>query len=78
VANHDSRFADVDCEAPDRSRHPRFAGAWVYDVVLSPGELLFVPVGWWHQVRALEPSISIALTGFVFASHHEWDTDMAR
>jgi hypothetical protein len=78
VANHDSRFADVDCEAPDRSRHPRFAGARVYDVVLSPGELLFVPVGWWHQVRALEPSISVTLTGFVFANHYEWDTDMER
>jgi hypothetical protein len=32
----------------------------------------------WHQVRALELSISITLTGFVFANHHEWDTDMAR
>ena len=23
-------------------------------------------------------SISITLTGFVFANHYEWDTDMAR
>ena len=31
-----------------------------------------------HQVRALEPSIRITLTGFVFANHYEWDADMAR
>jgi hypothetical protein len=27
---------------------------------------------------ALDPSIRIALTGFVFANHDAWDTDMAR
>jgi len=39
VSNLESRFADVDCEAPDLTRHPRFAEARVYDVVLAPGEL---------------------------------------
>jgi hypothetical protein len=78
VYNRESRFADVDCEAPDLARHPRFAEAKVYEIVLAPGELLFVPVGWWHQVRALEPSISVTLTGFVFPNRYAWDTDVRR
>jgi hypothetical protein len=78
VSNRESRFADVDCEAPDLARHPRFAEARVYDVVLAPGELLFVPVGWWHQVRALDPSITVTLTGFAFPNHYAWDTDTTR
>ncbi|HEY0987413.1 MAG TPA: cupin-like domain-containing protein [Kofleriaceae bacterium] len=76
--NLGSRFADVDCEAPDLARHPRFADARVYDVTLAPGELLFVPVGWWHQVRALDPSITVTLTGFAFPNHYAWDTDTTR
>jgi len=35
-------------------------------LVMEPGEALFIPLGWWHQVKALEPSISISFTGFVF------------
>lgn len=78
VGNLESRFADIDCEAPDLVRHPRFADARVYEVVLEPGELLFLPVGWWHQVRALEPCIGVTLTGFVFPNRYAWDADMAR
>ena len=78
VGNRDSRFADVDCEAPDLARFPRFADARVYTVTLEPGELLFLPVGWWHQVRALEPSIGVTLTGFSFPNRYAWATDTSR
>jgi hypothetical protein len=78
VGNRESRFADADCEAPDLARHPRFAGARLYEVTLEPGELLFVPVGWWHQVRALEPSIGLSLTGFAAPNRYAWDTDTSR
>ena len=78
VNNHDSRFADVDAEHPDLVRYPRFAGARVFDLVLEPGELLFVPVGWFHQVRALEPSISVTFTGFVVPNRYDWDSDTNR
>lgn len=36
-------------------------GVLVKDFVVEPGEALFVPVGWWHHVRALEPSITVSL-----------------
>jgi len=31
---------------------------------LGPGDTLFLPAGWWHHVRALTPSISLAFNGF--------------
>ena len=30
------------------------------DCVLGPGDALFIPRGWWHAVRALEPSFSVS------------------
>ncbi len=78
VGNRESRFADVDAEHPDLARHPEFAGAHVFTLELAPGDLLFIPVGWFHQVRALEPSISVTLTNFAFPNRYRWDTDTRR
>lgn len=33
-------------------------------VDLSPGDALFLPVGWWHEVRALDVSVSFSLVNF--------------
>ena len=43
-----------------------------YEVELGPGDTLFLPVGWWHEVVALTPSISISLLNFVRANHFPW------
>ncbi|MDC0722062.1 cupin-like domain-containing protein [Nannocystis bainbridge] len=42
------------------------------DLVLLPGEALFLPVGWWHHVRALDVSISVAFNNFVWPNQFEW------
>ena len=52
--------SEVDVEAPDAARHPRFAEAQFTEVVLGPGDLLFVPAGVWHYVRSLTTSWSIS------------------
>jgi hypothetical protein len=57
-------YAAVDPEVPDLSRHPWLADVLVREVVLGPGDALFIPVGWWHHVRALSASISLAFVGF--------------
>jgi ribosomal protein L16 Arg81 hydroxylase len=46
---------------------PRFARAFAarrYEMQLAPGEMLFVPIGWWLQATALELSVSAAYTEF--------------
>lgn len=50
----------IDAEAPDYDRYPLFRKAAAEEVLLGPGELLFIPIGWWHQVRSLDPSISVS------------------
>ncbi|KAJ2900389.1 hypothetical protein IWW38_000556 [Coemansia aciculifera] len=43
----------------DQKRFPRLHELKKFDVVQGPGETMFVPAGWWHQVRNLEDTISI-------------------
>jgi hypothetical protein len=49
----------------------RFGGS-VMNVVLEPGEALFLPAGWWHEVRSLDVSISFSLLGFRRPNAFEW------
>jgi hypothetical protein len=49
---------------PDLERHPRFADARGFQAELQPGELLYIPRGWWHLVQALEVSISVSLEAY--------------
>ncbi len=45
-------YAQADPERTDDPRFPEWAQAPVKDVTLGPGDALFIPVGWWHHVRA--------------------------
>lgn len=46
----------VDFDNPDFERFPRFAQALEAAVVadLEPGDALYIPYQWWHQVRSIE------------------------
>jgi ribosomal protein L16 Arg81 hydroxylase len=52
-------MSPVDAEDADLRRFPRYAKAQPIEFVIEPGEILFIPAGWWHHVRALDPSISM-------------------
>jgi ribosomal protein L16 Arg81 hydroxylase len=64
VYNSIGVFGEVDCEQPDYIRHPLYSYADKFVFDLNPGEALFIPVGWWHHVRALDVSISVSFTNF--------------
>jgi len=62
VYNFFSVFSPVDVEQPDLARYPAFADAKVLEVVVEPGETLFLPLAWWHQVTSLDLSVSLSYT----------------
>lgn len=47
-----------DPEAPDFERYPLARQATMIEVIVQPGDMLYVPAGWYHQVRALTFSLS--------------------
>jgi hypothetical protein len=47
-----------DPEAPDFDAFPLARQAAIVEVVVHPGDMLYVPAGWYHQVRALTFSLS--------------------
>lgn len=53
-------FSPVDVERPNLERFPLFREATPIEFTVEPGEILFIPVRWWHYVRSLETSISLS------------------
>jgi hypothetical protein len=47
-----------DPEAPDFERFPLARQAALLELVVEPGDMLYVPAGWYHQVRSLSFSLS--------------------
>jgi hypothetical protein len=62
-----SRFgADATLAAVSEAERPR-----ILTVDIGPGEILFLPVGWWHHVTGLTHTIGMSFTNFV------WNNDFA-
>jgi ribosomal protein L16 Arg81 hydroxylase len=46
---------------PDLARFPDFERVALYDFIMQPGDVLFVPVFWWHELHALsQPTVSVS------------------
>ena len=50
----------VNIANPNLETFPRFKEATPIEFVLHPGEFLFVPSGWVHQVTSLDATISLS------------------
>ncbi len=70
--NYRGVFSEVDCENPNYEKYPLFKEVRVIEVILEPGDVIFMPVGWWHAVKSLDISISMSFTNFVFPNQYEW------
>ncbi|HKX33396.1 MAG TPA: cupin-like domain-containing protein [Blastocatellia bacterium] len=49
-----------DPDEVDFSLHPLFRQATLFETIIHPGEILFIPGNYWHYVRALDKSISMS------------------
>ncbi len=72
VYNEIGAYSEVDCEKPDYEEFPAFHNVSMQKFVLRPGEVLFLPVGWWHHVRSLDVSATVSFTNFLFPNDYEW------
>lgn len=68
--NEVAGFSRFDPENPDFVRFPLSARATQMQTTIKAGEALFIPVGTWHQVRSLAPSISLSMSQFVFPNEY--------
>ena len=53
-------------ENPDFVKFPKFKKALPhrYEAILKPGEILFIPAGWWHEVTCLGDGVVCSINRF--------------
>jgi Cupin-like domain len=68
--NHFDVYSPIDLDRPDLHRHPMFRDATVLEVIVEPGETMFLPLGWWHQVTALDVSLSFSYSNLALPNHY--------
>ena len=53
-------WSPVDLEAPDLDRFPALRDLEIHECTSAPGDLVFVPSFWRHQVRSLQECVSVS------------------
>jgi hypothetical protein len=59
-----SEISDLEDPALTLEQFPRLEHARFTEVTLMPGEMIFMPLAWWHQVRSIDFSVTITYTNF--------------
>ncbi|PSB15856.1 transcription factor jumonji jmjC domain-containing protein [filamentous cyanobacterium CCP2] len=61
-----SWFSQVYPDRPDFAAFPKLQEALKhkYEVILHPGELLYIPTGWWHEVESLGDGMVCSVNRF--------------
>jgi len=68
----DEVYSRADPDHPGQEPFPWPEGVVRQEVTLGRGETLFVPVGCFHHVTALEPSLTVAFTNFSVPNEFLW------
>jgi hypothetical protein len=71
--NHNGVFSPIDVERPDLARYPLFAQARVLEVIVEPGETVFLPLAWWHQVTSLDVSLSFSYSNLAVPNQFNYE-----
>ena len=58
--NYNGVLSPVDIDSPDLSRYPLFKEVTILDVVVEPGETMFLALAWRHQVVSMDVSMSLS------------------
>jgi hypothetical protein len=66
-----AHFSRVNLDDPDLVKFPRFQNARPLECTVEPGDILFIPVFWWHQVYSINLCVSIS-----FWSHPGWTKNL--
>jgi hypothetical protein len=66
VYNEVGYHSEVDLEDFLPEEFPLLRRTSMFDEVIAPGELLFIPVGWWHWVKSLDITMTVTGNNFKF------------
>lgn len=51
--------SQVNIDRPDVDKYPKFSAATPVEAILNPGEMLFLPMGWWHSPIGIGTNIAV-------------------
>lgn len=71
--NHNGVFSPIDVDRPDLERYPLFAQARVIEVIVEPGETIYLPLAWWHQVTSLDVSLSFSFSNLAVPNQFNYE-----
>jgi hypothetical protein len=65
----------IDPQNPNLAKYPLFNQTSCIEAILQPGEILFIPVFWWHQARAITTAINLNMWAFTKKISQYWNED---
>ena len=71
--NHFEYYSPIDLSRIDLDRYPDAAGLTVLEVVTGPGDTVFLPLGWWHEVTALDVSLSFSYSNLDVPNRYAYE-----
>lgn len=63
----------IDPQNPDLAKYPLYDRTSCIEAILEPGEILFIPVFWWHQARAITTAINLNMWAFTKKTSDYWN-----
>ena len=70
--NFNNVSSPIDIDRADLARYPLFSQVKVLEEVAEPGDTVFLPLGWWHQVTSLDVSLSFSYSNLAVPNHYSF------